>query len=62
MTRLSFPKEQVRILLLEGIHENADIGYVVVDIDGGAEDAQEIQAELRAVAGTLRARFLYDRR
>jgi hypothetical protein len=34
----------------------------VVDVDGGAEDAQEILGELRAIEGTLRARFLYERR
>jgi len=44
------------------LQTDGDIGYVVVDVDGGAEDAQEILGELRAVEGTLRARFLYERR
>jgi D-3-phosphoglycerate dehydrogenase len=37
------------------------IGYVVMDLDGGAEDAHEILAELRSLEGTIRARFLYER-
>ena len=44
------------------LQTEGDLGYVVVDIDGGAEDAVEIQAELRSIAGTVRARCLYDRR
>ena len=39
---------------------DGEIGYVVIDIDGGADEAQEIQADLLAVAGTIRARYLYD--
>ena len=44
------------------LQTEGELGYVVVDIDGGAEDAVEIQEELRAIAGTVRARCLYDRR
>ena len=44
------------------LQTDGEIGYVVVDVDGGAEEAQEIQNDLRAIEGTLRARFLYDRR
>ena len=44
------------------LQTEGDLGYVVVDIDGGAEDAVEIQAELRSIAGTVRARCLYERR
>ena len=42
------------------LQTDGDIGYVVVDVDGGAEDAQEILGELRSIEGTLRARFLYE--
>lgn len=43
------------------LQTDGEIGYVVVDIDGGAEEEQEILADLRAVPGTIRARFLYER-
>lgn len=43
------------------LQTDGDLGYVVLDIDGGAEDALEILGELRAIEGTLRARFLYER-
>lgn len=43
------------------LQTDGEIGYVVVDVDGGADDAQEILADLRAVDGTIRARFLYER-
>jgi D-3-phosphoglycerate dehydrogenase len=41
------------------LQTHGDLGYVVIDIDGGADEAEEILAELRAVPGTVRARFLY---
>jgi D-3-phosphoglycerate dehydrogenase len=44
------------------LQTDGEIGYVVVDVDGGAEDAQEILSDLRSIEGTLRARFLYERR
>ena len=43
------------------LQTHGDQGYVVIDIDGGGDDAGEILAELRAVPGTVRARFLYTR-
>jgi D-3-phosphoglycerate dehydrogenase len=43
------------------LQTDGDMGYVVVDIDGGADEAQEILSDLRAVEGTIRARFLYER-
>jgi D-3-phosphoglycerate dehydrogenase len=43
------------------LQTHGDLGYVVLDIDGGADDAGEILADLRAVPGTVRARFLYAR-
>lgn len=44
------------------LQTDGELGYVVIDVDGGGEEAQEIQADLRAVQGTIRARYLYDRR
>ena len=43
------------------LQTDGELGYVVVDIDGGADEALEIQADLRAIEGTIRARFLYER-
>jgi D-3-phosphoglycerate dehydrogenase / 2-oxoglutarate reductase len=43
------------------LQTDGDMGYVVVDIDGGADEAQEILSDLRAIEGTIRARFLYER-
>ena len=43
------------------LQTHGELGYVVVDIDGGADVAEEILSELRAVPGTIRARFLYAR-
>ena len=43
------------------LQTDGELGYVVVDIDGGADEALEIQSELRAIEGTIRARFLYER-
>ncbi len=44
------------------LQTDGELGYVVIDADGGADEAQEIRDELRAVGGTLRARYLYERR
>jgi D-3-phosphoglycerate dehydrogenase len=44
------------------LQTDGELGYVVMDVDGGAEEAREIRAELRGVEGTIRARYLYDRR
>ena len=38
-----------------------DLGYVVLDADGSVPDAEEIVKEIRALAGTIRARMLYRR-
>lgn len=43
------------------LQTSGEIGYVVVDIDGGADEEQEILADLRAIEGTIRTRFLYER-
>ncbi|MEO0652840.1 MAG: phosphoglycerate dehydrogenase, partial [Planctomycetota bacterium] len=36
-----------------------DVGYVVVDLDASAEQAQAVRAEVAAIPGTLRTRVLY---
>jgi D-3-phosphoglycerate dehydrogenase / 2-oxoglutarate reductase len=38
-----------------------DLGYVVLDADGSVADADVIVKEIRALAGTIRARMLYRR-
>jgi D-3-phosphoglycerate dehydrogenase / 2-oxoglutarate reductase len=38
-----------------------DLGYVVLDADGSVADADGIVKEIRALAGTIRARMLYRR-
>ncbi|MBI1206681.1 MAG: phosphoglycerate dehydrogenase [Azospirillum sp.] len=40
------------------LQTDAEIGYVVIDLDGEVDETQ-IVAELRAIDGTVRARFLY---
>ena len=38
-----------------------ELGYVVLDADGGVRNAEEIVHEIRALPGTIRARMLYRR-
>ncbi len=38
-----------------------DLGYVVLDADGTVPDAEDVVKEIRALAGTIRARMLYRR-
>jgi D-3-phosphoglycerate dehydrogenase len=38
-----------------------DLGYVVLDADGGVANAEEIVREIRHLPGTIRARMLYRR-
>jgi D-3-phosphoglycerate dehydrogenase / 2-oxoglutarate reductase len=40
---------------------NGELGYVVLDADGGVQDAAEVVKDIRALAGTIRARMLYQR-
>ncbi len=40
------------------LQTDAEVGYVVVDVDGEVDEA-ELIAELQALDGTIRARFLY---
>jgi D-3-phosphoglycerate dehydrogenase len=43
------------------LQTDGEIGYVVVDVDGGAEEEQEILSDLRGIEGTIRTRFIYER-
>jgi D-3-phosphoglycerate dehydrogenase len=43
------------------LQTEADIGYSVIDVEGDL-DTEEILEDLRAIPGTLRARFLFERR
>ena len=44
------------------LQTDGEIGYVVVDVDGGAEEEQEILSPIcERIEGTIRARFLYER-
>jgi D-3-phosphoglycerate dehydrogenase / 2-oxoglutarate reductase len=38
-----------------------DLGYVVLDADGGVDNAEAIVKEIRGMPGTIRARMLYRR-
>ena len=40
------------------LQTDGEIGYVVVDVDGGVEE-QQVLEDLQSVSGTLRARFLW---
>jgi D-3-phosphoglycerate dehydrogenase len=44
------------------LQTDPEIGYVVIDIDDAAIDAEEILAELRELPGTVRARLVYTRK
>ncbi|HWK47834.1 MAG TPA: phosphoglycerate dehydrogenase, partial [Stellaceae bacterium] len=43
------------------LQTDAEIGYSVIDAEGDL-DTEEILVALRAIPGTIRARFLYERR
>jgi D-3-phosphoglycerate dehydrogenase len=43
------------------LQTDPSVGYVVIDIDDSAVDAEELLGELRALPGTIRARLLYTR-
>ena len=43
------------------LQTDGELGYAVIDVDGGGGEAQEILADLRAIPGTIRARYLYER-
>ena len=40
---------------------HGELGYVVLDADGSVADAEDVVREIRALAGTIRARLLYRR-
>jgi len=41
------------------LRTDADVGYMVSDIDGALEEGQGIRRDLEAIDGTIRVRFLY---
>jgi len=41
------------------LQTEGDLGYVVVEADGGSGDAEAVLEEMKAVDGTIRARLLY---
>ncbi|MEJ2117270.1 MAG: phosphoglycerate dehydrogenase [Alphaproteobacteria bacterium] len=55
-----FTRRDINII---GQHFQTDgyIGYVVLDADGQVPEAPEVQKEIRALPGTIRARMLYSR-
>jgi len=40
---------------------DSEIGYVVLDVEGGVEDAEDLLAELRGLPGTICARLCMSR-
>lgn len=43
------------------LQSDGEVGYVVMDADNSPDDADEVLAEIKALPGTMRARFLYRR-
>jgi D-3-phosphoglycerate dehydrogenase len=43
------------------LQTDGELGYAVIDVDGGGGEAQELLADLRGIPGTVRARYLYER-
>lgn len=41
------------------LQTDAEVGYVVIDVSAGEEQADELKAKLAAIPGTLRSRVLY---
>ena len=39
---------------------DGEVGYVVLDADGAVANSEEVLAEIRGNAGTVRARLLYQ--
>ena len=43
----------------EYLRTDGEVGYVVVDVAGGTDDAAELRKDLLGIEGTVRARFLF---
>jgi D-3-phosphoglycerate dehydrogenase len=43
------------------LQTDGEVGYVVLDADGGVDNATDVLDEIRALPGTIRARLLYRR-
>ena len=41
------------------LRTDAEVGYVVSDVDGELEEGQGIRSDLEAIDGTIRTRFLF---
>ena len=55
-----FARHRVNIAA-QYLQTDGEIGYVVLDADGGVDDATAVLSEIRALPGTVRARILYRR-
>jgi D-3-phosphoglycerate dehydrogenase len=56
-----FANRQVNIAA-QNYHTDGEVGYVVIEVDGvSSTEARDIQREIRALDGTIRARLLYQR-
>jgi D-3-phosphoglycerate dehydrogenase / 2-oxoglutarate reductase len=55
-----FARHKVNIAA-QSYQTQGDLGYVVLDAEGGVHDAQEILTKIRALDGTIRARVLNRR-
>ncbi|MCW2286446.1 D-3-phosphoglycerate dehydrogenase [Rhodoblastus acidophilus] len=45
----------------EFLQTDGDVGYVVIEADGGLELAEQVLEDIRGIEGTLRARIIYER-
>jgi len=45
----------------EFLQTDGDVGYVVIEADGGLEVAEQVLEDIRGIEGTLRARIIYER-
>jgi D-3-phosphoglycerate dehydrogenase len=41
------------------LQTDAEVGYVVIDVSAGEDQADELKAKLATIPGTLRSRVLY---
>ncbi|MBL9077342.1 MAG: phosphoglycerate dehydrogenase [Planctomycetes bacterium] len=53
-----FSRHRVNVAA-QHLQTDADVGYVVIDVDPDGTDTRTLQRELDAIAGTIRTRLLY---
>jgi D-3-phosphoglycerate dehydrogenase len=60
MSRINaiFSEDQINIAA-QYLQTNPEIGYVVIDVEGGREESLNLKRRLDGVAGTIRTRILY---